>query len=385
MSPPAADGLARMRALVAELPATFIDGFRLGRERTLPHDRDDGRLFGCGLGASAAAVDLARSVLDAAGRSTLDLVRGEELPRAVPPGARVLVVSYSGETAEALLAYDAAGRRDTRRASGRLRGRVGGARRRGRRSARAGPARPPAPRRRRVPAGGILGALDAEFPESNEGLVVAASAALRAGLGRLSGREGLAARVARDIGDRLPVVVSGPALAPVARRWASQVEENAKRLAVAGEVPEWLHNALVGWASLSRAQARRFALVALGSASDRPSVRAGLIHLAGVARRQGVPVGEVSIPGEGRLEQLLQGVLLGDLVSLELAALHRVDPLPIAAVDRWRQELAAGVGREMRDRPSGRRAAPLVGAKKAVRRVLPRPAPRRTVRHHTSP
>src|SRR5204862_198212 len=92
-------------------------------------------------------------------------------------------------------------------------------------------------------------------------------------------------------------------------------------------------------------------------------------RLAELARRDGVPViglpagfqpravvgymfvaaAEVAAPavvhleteGESRTERLLWAVLLGDLVSLYLAARRGVDPGPVAAIERLKDELGS--------------------------------------------
>jgi len=43
--------------------------------------------------------------------------------------------------------------------------------------------------------------------------------------------------------------------------------------------------------------------------------------------------------GETRLERLLWTVMLGDLVSLEIARQRGVDPLPVEAIDRYKEEM----------------------------------------------
>jgi glucose/mannose-6-phosphate isomerase len=48
----------------------------------------------------------------------------------------------------------------------------------------------------------------------------------------------------------------------------------------------------------------------------------------------------VQTQGESATERLLSLVLLGDLVSLYLAVLRGVDPGPVEAIERLKEELA---------------------------------------------
>ncbi len=342
-----ADGLVRMRGLVEQLPAMLVDGYRLGRERALPRSAREGRLFACGVGGSAAAADLAGALFDAEAGSTLDVVRGSELPKAVGPGSRVVVVSYSGETREALDAYDTAGRRGASRLVVTSGGTLG---------ERAEADDVPTvvvpgglPPRAAVGSllGAVLGALDPEFPESNQARVERAARAATGRFSRLAAPNGPAEQIAREIGLRMPFFVTGRALAAVGRRWVTQLEENAKRLAVALEVPELLHNAVVAWDDLRRTDARRFALVSLREGPPSPALREGWRELERIARSRGVRTIAASVPGDDLLEVIVHAVVLGDLVSLALARRAGVDPLPIVAIDRLRGRMARA--------PAGRR------------------------------
>ncbi|EQD47129.1 bifunctional phosphoglucose/phosphomannose isomerase, partial [mine drainage metagenome] len=62
------------------------------------------------MGGSGIAGELVRGLVDAEATVPLSVVRSPELPAALTTRAHVVVVSYSGETVEALRAYDTAGR-----------------------------------------------------------------------------------------------------------------------------------------------------------------------------------------------------------------------------------------------------------------------------------
>jgi hypothetical protein len=53
----------------------------------------------------------------------------------------------------------------------------------------------------------------------------------------------------------------------------------------------------------------------------------------------GTPVVRVGALGESRAERLLWSLMLGDLVSLELAEARGVDPLPITAIETLKDAL----------------------------------------------
>ncbi len=47
----------------------------------------------------------------------------------------------------------------------------------------------------------------------------------------------------------------------------------------------------------------------------------------------------VETAGETRIERLLWAVMLGDLVSLELARQRGVDPVTVEAIERFKEEM----------------------------------------------
>jgi len=334
-----------MRALAASFPTQLLEGFRAGQELAPPAAGRATPVYAVGMGGSAIAADLARSVLAAETPLALTSVRNSELPRAVERKSRVVLVSYSGETWETLRAYDAAGRVDASRivitSGGSL-------------AARAErddvpvlllpPGMPPRTSVGHV-LGGLLGLLDPWFPESNDARLGRIVARLRRLAPQYASARGPAASWARRFVRHLPVVYAESAFAAVARRWATQVEENAKSLAEFDEVPELFHNTIVGWDAVPRPEARRYSAALLEWVGQLPSTRRGFRHLERLLVQRGVPVGTVALAAEDRLEAIAAGVMFGDQVSLFLADLRRVDPYPTDAIGRLKSSLEARPGR----------------------------------------
>ncbi len=328
-----------MRALAAALPDAFESGYRAGRELARPLPGDDLRFVAVGMGGSAIAADLARGVVEAESRASLSVVRSPELPRSIDARTEVLVASYSGNTWETLVAYDAAGRVGARRSvvtsGGALLERA---------VADGVPVLtvpPGLPPRSAVGhfLGGVLGLLDSAFPESLEARVTRAADATRTRIHEYARGRGPAATLARKVGDRLPFVYAEGSFAALARRWKTQVEENAKRLAVFDEVPELFHNAIVGWDAISRGEARKFVALLLEWSGEAPPVRTSFRYLERLLRSKGVAVARVPLTAEDRLEALVSGIALGDHLSLFLAERDEVDPYPVDAITRLKSAI----------------------------------------------
>jgi glucose/mannose-6-phosphate isomerase len=342
-------GAARMRALAASLPTNLADGFRAGLAIAPPATDRAPSVVLVGMGGSGISSELARGLVESETPLALSLVRSPYLPRGVGPDSRVVIVSYSGNTWETLKAYDTAGRAGAMRfavtSGGALAERAEDD---GVPVLRLPPGMPPRSAVGHI-LGGILGLLDPWFPESNEARVARVVDRVAAALPGLARARGSASRIASQIGARIPIVYAESGFAGLARRWKTQVEENAKRLAFFDEAPELMHNAIVGWDGTPRAEAGRFALVVLEWSEEPPGVRRGFEYLARLVERRGTPVVRVPLLPSDRLEALVGGIALGDHVSLCLADARRVDPYPVDAITGLKQAL----GEHRGSRPSG--------------------------------
>jgi glucose/mannose-6-phosphate isomerase len=104
------------------------------------------------------------------------------------------------------------------------------------------------------------------------------------------------------------------------------------------EQPEADHNEICGWGR-GRAAAPLSA-VFLEDPDQHPRIRRRIELTAAVVERAGAPALRATARGETRLERVLSLVLLGDLVSVYLAALDGVDPGPVEELVRFKDELS---------------------------------------------
>jgi glucose/mannose-6-phosphate isomerase len=321
-------GAERMRALAADLPNSLLAGFRAGRELAFPNDGASRGAYAVGTGGCGLAADLARVLLDAETMLSLRVVRGAELPRAVANDSRAILVSVSGEDAECLAAYDAAGRAGAHRRVVTSGGEL--AERAERDGVPVLGIPPGIPSRAAVGhlVGGMLGLLDASFPESNDSRVARLSERLRPAIGLFARADGPASSVADRISDRIPFVAAEPGFSPVARHWASQIAENAQRLAVSDELSDLVRLANDGWRELRPPEGRGLAVVMLDWSGAEPTAR----RLGREAERRftarSIPVARVPLAPEDRLEALFYGLAFGDQVSFALAQRGHVGGSP---------------------------------------------------------
>ena len=155
-----------------------------------------------------------------------------------------------------------------------------------------------------------------------------------------------AKQLAWSLVGRMPVIEASGFLAPVARRWRTQLNENAKTTAIAEELPEATHNSVVGYEQPEVLRDNEF-YVFLASPLDNPrsarraTVSAELLTTLNISH-QVVPVS-----GEGRLAQACAAVALGDYVSGYLALLYGIDPTPVDAIGQIKRSLSDDVEAEL--------------------------------------
>ncbi len=337
---------AGMLGRIGEFPEQLPDAWRRSRDLALPEaHRATSAAVVLGMGGSAIGADLVRGIFASRLRVPLLTVRDYDLPAFAGSSTLAIAASYSGATEETISAVTQALERQCPVAvittDGPLRSVA----------ERAGLpllAFPGGGQPRAAVGYGMLllaGLLErAGHLEVCEAEITAAVDAARATVARCEPGVPTARNPAKQLAwslvDRLPVIEASGHLAPVARRWKTQLNENAKSTAAWEELPEATHNAVVGYAQPEALHERMF-VVFLASSLEHPrnARRAGLsAELLGAAQvaHQVVPAA-----GQGRLAEACSLIALGDHVSAYLALLYGLDPTPVEAIAQLKTRLAA--------------------------------------------
>jgi glucose/mannose-6-phosphate isomerase len=127
---------------------------------------------------------------------------------------------------------------------------------------------------------------------------------------------------------------AGPTAA-IARRWKTQLNENAKAAAFFSELPEANHNEICAWERSSG-----FSAVFLEDPDQHPRIKRRIDLTVAEVEAAGAPALRIPARGESRLDRVLSLVMLGDLLSVRLAELDGVDPNDITALTRLKDSLA---------------------------------------------
>jgi glucose/mannose-6-phosphate isomerase len=289
------------------------------------------------MGGSAIGGDLAAAAFGNRLSRPLTTERGYELPFAMLPDRAVLCSSYSGDTEETIACYEAAEALGAPRVVATTGGELA-------RAARADGVPViglPAGLQPRAALGyhfavtaevaaltgaapGIRTEIDSATPHLKEVSVVLAERA---------------AEIAEQVVGSVPVIYGADLTVPVALRWKTQVNENAKLPAFTAALPEADHNEIAGWEGAR--EVAPMSAVFLEDRDQHPRVRQRSELTAAMIEPQAHYVTRIETEGESRTERLLWSVMLGDLMSLQLAAKRGVDPAQIEMIERLKDALGS--------------------------------------------
>ena len=331
----------RMLGDVLAQPLQLGDALWRAQSAGLPTTDRPGGLVVCGMGGSAIGGDLAAAALGDRATRAITTVRGYALESWTGPDSLVLCASYSGDTEETLACFEAAGAAGAGRVALTTGGKLA-----------------KAAREEKVPVIGVPAGMQpraAVLYMTVATLECAALCGAAPGLhseidtatalleqlveewGPDSPDDSRAKAIAWTLQGTLPVVHGAGPTTASARRWKTQLNENAAAAAFWSALPEANHNEICGW-ERGRAAAPLSA-VFLEDPDQHPRVHRRMDLTAAEVERAGAQVVRVEARGDTRLERVLSLVLLGDLVSVYLAVLDGVDPTPVEAIERFKAAL----------------------------------------------
>lgn len=298
-----------------------------------------------GMGGSGIGGDLAKLLLDKEMSVPFQVVKGYRLPAFTNKNTLVIIVSYSGNTEEALSCFKQAVSCKAKvvclTSGGKL---AEEAESRGLALIQV-----PAGLQPRAALGYlflpllvVLSRLNlSSFDEKQlgEALNWLQKASNRFGPG-VSFKDNQAKQIAVKIRGRIPVVYGSDGInAPVALRWKCQFNENSKNPAFFHLFPELNHNELVGWEERT-GPGEKFCLILLRDDLEPIRLKKRIEVTKELIQSHVGEVIEVEAEGESPLAKILSLVYLGDYVSVYLAFLNGVDPSPVDKIVFLKEKLA---------------------------------------------
>ena len=281
-----------------------------------------------GMGGSAVGGDLLRLYLHDL-KIPIMTVRDYKLPNFVDENTLVFVVSYSGNTEETLSAFE-----DVQKKKAKIVAVTSG-----------GKLAESAKKVIKIPKGlqprAALGYLF--FPVLgvlvNSGIAKDNSGDVNEMLDILSNTSDFKTfgeSLAKQIGNRTPLIYASEQFSAVAYRWKTQFNENSKIAAFAGNFSELNHNEIVGYQSMNR---EKFITIFLRDNFDNDRIKKRM-DITKEIISQKVDVVEVYTKGSSMLSRLFSALYYADFASYYLALQNKIDPTPVHVIESLKKKLA---------------------------------------------
>ena len=334
-----------MLPAIAALGSHCREGYANGAEaKGLPDLADVRGVVICGMGGSAVAGDVLRSVFRDRLGVPVEVNRSPELPEHAGPHSLVVASSYSGNTSETLAAFRESTKRGCRAivvsSGGTIVDEAG--------EAGVPVVRVPGGFQPRAAVGWLactaLGALEAAglLPPLADDVAEAADEAdarAAACAPDAPAADNPAKRLAETIGERIPVIWGAEGIGAVAAaRWKTQCNENGKVPAWWASMSELDHNEVVGW---TEPFGRAHTVIALRHETEDPEIAARFPLSLQIAADAGADTNEVWATGRSTLARLLSLIAMGDLTSAYIAIRKGVDPTPVDVIQRLKAALVS--------------------------------------------
>jgi glucose/mannose-6-phosphate isomerase len=329
------------------LPEQLEQAWELGGSQELPDWGGIRQVLVAGMGGSAIGADMLAAYLAPHARVPLISLRDYDIPLwARGPETLFVASSHSGNTEETLSAFrqaaDAGCRLVAISTGGQLAdeaGRVGAPYWRFRHEGQ--------PRAAIGYSFGLLLALIARL-----GLAPDPESELREALSDMRRQQeairaevpvvkNSAKRMAGQFMGRYAVIFGSGVLAPVARRWKTQINELAKAWAQFEFLPEADHNTLNGCMQPEDIFPFSMLIFLVGQAEPpRDRRRAELTRKS--LMLEGLNTDTIKGRGKTPLSNMWTALHYGDYASFYLAMAYGVDPSPVAAIEAFKHEMAVG-------------------------------------------
>lgn len=335
-----------MLAEIDNLPDQLESAFQLGMEHDLPDRRDIKQIVVAGMGGSAIGADLLAAYCASLSPAPVSVHRDYGIPL-FARGAETLVIcsSHSGNTEETLDSFEAALKADCRVIAVCTGGEL---------AKRARENNIPVwtfdhsgqPRAAVGFSFGLLLAMFQRFgfiPDQQDVIRDALDAMKRSQQhlkAEVPAVKNPAKRYAGQLMGRWVTIMGSGLMAPVARRWKTQINEIAKAAANFEFLPEADHNTLAGTLNPPETLNAHTMTLFLRAPSDRPRnrLRSDLTRKAFML--EGMNTDYVEARGDTPLAHIWTLILFGDYMSYYLAMAYGVDPTPIKALVDFKQAMA---------------------------------------------
>jgi len=151
--------------------------------------------------------------------------------------------------------------------------------------------------------------------------------------------DNLSKKMALRINGTVPVVYSFGIYRAVAQRYKQEFNENSKVPAKWDFFSELNHNEIVGWEA-AKEPAKCFSIIFIRDKNEPEEIRQRIEATKELISQEATKkIFEVWSSGEGRLAKILYTIYIGDFTSVYLAILRGVDPTPVKTIASLKEKV----------------------------------------------
>jgi glucose/mannose-6-phosphate isomerase len=335
---------SNMLGRVGDMPRQLAVARQIAAATPLPESyADASAILVLAMGGSAIGAELVGGIAGPRLRVPLIVHRDYDLPGWAAQGTLVIAASHSGETVETLRAAAEARKRGLPLAVISTGGELG-------RQAEADGTpflRYEAPGQPRAAIGFGVGLMHELLtraglivePDSLGPAVEVLESLLQRNAPGIETSANPAKQLAWSTFGRIPVIYGAGPMAPVAHRWKTQINENAKAWAAFEAMPEANHNAIEGSIN-PRELSDAVHVIQLRDPNEPAEIAARYRVVEELLGERATNRSVVWAEGPTPLARVLSQVAFGDLMSVYLAILYQTDPTPVTLLAMLKERLA---------------------------------------------
>jgi len=333
--------------VISDLPKQMRDAAKIAKELNYSFDKNNiSNILFAGMGGSAIGGDVVRSLVEGECSVPISVVRNYSLPEWANESTLVIISSYSGNTEETLSAYTEA----LSKGCTVICSTTGGKLEELARSDDLPVLKIP----KGLPPRGAVAyaAIPWLVIFGSNGIISDKTQEIDEAAGYLDDRvkvygnyeseeTNIALETALKLKGKIPVVyVSTGAFSVIGRRWANQLQENAKVSAYSNELPEMNHNEIMGWHLKGQ---KNVPLLPVFISSDlyHERIKKRFEITSRLLKDKGIDPVQITLKGESLITQFFTFVNMGDFISYYLALLNEVDPEPVDIISELKEKLAS--------------------------------------------
>jgi glucose/mannose-6-phosphate isomerase len=328
---------SRMISHIRELPDQLMLAWELGKNADIPKISDINHVFICGAGCSATAAELVKYYLETVCPLPVTVWRDYEIPAWAKTRQTLMLISgFTGDEKELLSSY-ASGLNDGCQIAAIA---TGGELIRLAKDAGKphlvfefqGPARAALGFEFALPLAVLYRAGIIDTPRDD---ILAATTLMKSLQPFIDIDspvvQNTAKRMAAQFLNRWITLVASDFMLPVANRWKSQINENAKAWAQVEEISEICHSSIGGIINPESILSHMMALF-LHSPNDHAQYKTSLEAARHIFMVEGFNTDYYRAKGTSLLENIWTAIQFGDFISYYLAIAYGVDPTPVPGV-----------------------------------------------------